>query len=126
MKLAAMDLVLVGLGGVAGAISRYVIAVLLEGRTQTLPVSTITINLIGCLAIGIMFGGGWIDSNDKLKLLLAVGFLGSFTTFSAFALELVRDLEDGRWHMALANLSISVVGGLLAVAIGVWAGRSLA
>src|SRR6187401_821426 len=92
--------------------------------SATFPLGTLAVNVLGCFAIGVL--GGVADARHllsaELRLLLAVGVLGGFTTFSSFAYEthaLARDAEPWR---AVANVAASVVLGLAAC----WAGYALA
>ena len=81
------------------------------------PWSTLAVNLLGCLAIGAM--AGVIEKHHvfktELRLLLIVGLLGGFTTFSAFGFETVYLLKRAAWSAALLNVAASVLGGLAAV-----------
>lgn len=124
------DLVLVGLGGWLGAVSRYVLD---RWVTQWVgvpfPVGTLTINLLGCLALGFL--GTLV--RDRLAflprevwLLASYGFLGAFTTFSTFGFETLRMLEDQRLAAAAGYVLASVLGGLLACYLGAVMARNLA
>ncbi len=90
------------------------------------PWGTFAVNVTGALLIGILFvvlterGIG----HDHLRLLLVVGLLGGYTTFSSYALEAVNLIESGDWAMALLYLVGSNVAGLLACTIGIWATRA--
>ena len=79
--------------------------------------------LSGCLLIGWLYGCGWLNSNERIRLLVAVGFFGAFTTFSAFALETVRLWESGQAWWGAINVGISLVGGLVFVVLGVIIGK---
>lgn len=124
------DLVLVGLGGWLGAVSRYVLD---RWVTQWVgvpfPVGTLTINLLGCLALGFL--GTLV--RDRLAfvprevwLIASYGFLGAFTTFSTFGFETLRMLEDQRLAAAAGYVLASVLGGLLACYVGALMARNLA
>lgn len=124
------DLVLVGLGGWLGAVSRYVLD---RWVTQWVgvpfPVGTLTINLLGCLALGFL--GTLV--RDRLAflprevwLIASFGFLGAFTTFSTFGFETLRMLEDHRLAAAAGYVLASVLGGLLACYVGALMARNLA
>ena len=87
------------------------------------PLATFIINLLGCLAIGILYGL-WLDRPDLSPVLqqgLMVGFLGAFTTFSTFSLDAWRLAEDGQGLMALGYVLLSVCLCLTAT----WAGLML-
>lgn len=121
-----MRTLLIGLGGFVGSVSRY----WLSGLTQDLaprtvfPVGTLTVNVLGCLAIGVLSeladARGYFSPDTRA--LLIVGLVGGFTTFSTFANETVNAIRDGSFGLALSNVLLSVGACLLAV----WAGRTLA
>jgi len=121
-------LVLVALGAALGGVARYAVAGAVQARIGPLfPLGTLAVNVLGCAAIGALTGSGYaIGLSDEARLLLVVGLLGSFTTFSAFGYETVALLAGGRYGAAalsaLANVGLSmgaVVAGHLA-ARGVW------
>lgn len=114
------EILFVGLGGFAGSVLRYLAgkaAVALDFTSY--PYATLTVNLVGCLLIGLFWG--ILDRTrlaDFLNPLLVVGFCGGFTTFSSFAGELWRMTDRGAWFPAVAYLTVSVVVGVLLVAAG--------
>jgi CrcB protein len=117
---------LVALGGGAGSVLRYQVGVLALrcSEFQRFPVATVLVNVLGCLAAGWLWGyserwGGW---SEELRLAVLVGFLGGFTTFSAFGLETFLMVKRGAFGVALTYLLASLVLGVLAV----WAGYTLA
>ncbi|MEM9405958.1 MAG: fluoride efflux transporter CrcB [Acidobacteriota bacterium] len=115
----------VGLGGALGSCLRFAVAKLIPTPTDGVPWATVAVNLVGCLLIGAVVG--WSAGRDVLdergRALVVTGFLGGLTTFSAFGLETVRLIESGRTGGALAYLAAQLLGGLLAVVIGLWIGR---
>ncbi|MCB2202274.1 fluoride efflux transporter CrcB [bacterium] len=118
-------LILVGVGGFAGAISRYVLSGLAHRLLgSSFPWGTLAVNLIGCFLIGglMVFAEDRAVLSPQTRLLLGVGFLGAFTTFSTFGYESLELLRDKQLFYLALNLLVSVVGGLTAV----WAGRALA
>jgi len=107
-----------------GSVFRYSASVLTEKYVRGgFPWATFCVNLVGCLAIGMMIGllGKQPSANPDMKLLLVTGFCGGFTTFSTFALENVRMIQDGNGLSALLYIVLSVLLGGLAV----WAGTIL-
>jgi CrcB protein len=120
---------IIGLGGAAGANARWFLGEWARGRWgAAFPWGTLLINVAGSFAIGLLgalllrYGGG-----QNARLLLGVGFLGAFTTFSTFEAELLELLgEPGRWRDALLYAVGSVLLGLLAVWLGVTLVRLLA
>lgn len=121
-----LELLLIGLGGALGAISRYAIAeVTKKAFAGTFPLGTLIANLAGCFMIGLIFGSGHVNSSHPVRLGFGVGFLGALTTFSTFGVETVNHLNDGRWPIAFFNVVISVGLGLVFVFAGMIAGRKL-
>lgn len=116
------NILIVGMGGFIGASLRY----LLSGWVQRLsgqagfPYGTIAVNLLGCLLIGFLGGlavnRGLFASESRLFLL--IGVLGGFTTFSTFGYETLTLLRDGQLVIAITNVGIQVVIGVVAVWIG--------
>jgi len=100
--------------GVGSAVSRYI--------TTPFPIGTFSINVIGSLIIGILFGlvsrNQWLQEGGML--LLASGFCGGFTTFSTFALENVTLMQKGQSFMAVLYTGVSLVIGLLLCRLGIW------
>lgn len=124
------DLLVVALGGAAGAICRYLFGLWAVARWGgTFPFGTLAINVSGCLALGF-FGSLVLDRTWLLppewRLFVAVGFLGAYTTFSAFGLETLRLMETGATGAAVLYVGGSVGAGLLATWLGSILARMLA
>lgn len=121
-----MQLLIIGLGGFLGTILRYVLGGLVQGGagSSSFPWGTLTINLLGCFGIGLLAelseARGFL--RPEMRGFLMVGFLGGFTTFSAFANETVNAIRDTAMTIALVNILASVGLGLVAV----WTGRLVA
>lgn len=116
-----MEIVWVGIGGAIGSIGRYLVGRELTERIGGLfPWGTFTVNVVGAFLIGVLFallterGIG----HDHLRLLLVVGFLGGFTTFSSYTLEAVNLLESGHTGTALLYLLGSNLLGLAVCVAG--------
>ncbi len=114
-------LLMIAGGGAVGAVSRYYLA----GWTQrlaggTFPLGTLTVNVLGCLLIGILgaFFGGPHLVRQEYRLLMMIGLLGGFTTFSTFGLETVALINEGQLAQAGLNVLLSNALGLLAVLLG--------
>ena len=121
-----MDILLVGLGGALGAISRYLVGNII-GKTlgTALPYGTFLINIVGCFGMGLLMT--FIVDRQLLppmaRLVLCVGFLGGFTTFSSFGYETLALLHNGRLLAALGYSCGSVMLGVLAAALGAYIAR---
>ena len=115
---------LVAIGGALGAVARATVSTTIQARwPSTLPWGTIVVNVVGCLALGLLAGA--LDARPHLnpawRTFGAVGVLGAFTTFSTFENETLALLQRGELPAALVNVGVSVALGLLAV----WTGHTL-
>jgi CrcB protein len=124
-----MTLVLIAVGGAAGAVSRYLIQGWVEqfagGR---LPWGTFVVNISGSFFLGVVFSLA-IDRailSPEVRVPLMIGFISSYTTFSTLMLESWRLVEEGDIVFALGNLVVSVAVGMAAVIAGLALGRYLA
>ena len=118
-----MRLLLVALGGAVGAVARYGVGVAAVRLAEAgLPAGTWAVNALGSLAIGLALP---LVADDRTRLALVVGVLGSFTTFSTFSADTVLLWEAGRRTLAVANAAGSVVVGVASVALGLALGRGL-
>jgi len=123
------QILLVAVGGAVGSVLRHltnVWTVRLFG--PGFPWGTLTVNLVGCFLMGVIvevlarrFGGA-----TELRLLLATGLLGGFTTFSAFSLDFATLYQRGAMLEAFAYLAGSVVLSLAGVFLGLWLARTVA
>jgi len=113
--------ILVGLGGFAGATARWGLSTAIKSTLDVaaFPYPTFIINLLGCLTIGIAYS--LLEHNEALKLLLVVGFLGGFTTFSTFGLEIFSLIRLQSVTTAALYAGLSTILGVLLV----WAGYRL-
>jgi fluoride exporter len=125
MPITLINVLLVGAGGFVGSALRFVVGtwVMRMAGTPVFPYGTLTVNILGCLVIGLLAGlaeGRQLFSNE-VRLLVFFGVLGGFTTFSAFGFESVVLLRDGRVVLGLANAGLQISLCLGAV----WAGLSI-
>lgn len=116
-------------GAVLGAGSRYYLGLWLASKLGAgFPYGTFLVNVTGCLVLGF-FGTMAAERAafvpTELRMLVAVGFAGSFTTFSTFGYETIRLLEEGELLLALSYSLGSVLAGLVAVYLGVVVARVL-
>lgn len=120
---------LVMAGGAIGAAARYQL-----GRLTThlmgpgYPWGTLAANLLGGFAMGLLVGilARFVDGGEQLRLFIAVGVLGGFTTFSSFSLEVMLMIERGQAATAFSYIAASVVGAVGMLALGLWAVRIIA
>jgi len=116
------DLLLVGVGGFAGSVSRYYLGglVLHLFAASRFPLATLTVNTLGCLAIGAI--AGLAEHTDLVspatRLFLLTGVLGGFTTFSAFGFETFALGRGQLWSAATLNVGLHLIVALPAVWIG--------
>jgi len=121
-----LKFLLIAVGGAVGSILRY----LLHGSVQrwvdplhsgvVFPLGTLTVNVLGCLVIGVLaglFAGPW-PLREEYRIGLTVGLLGGFTTFSTFGLESFGLANQGSLRMALAYMLASCLLGFAAVLVG--------
>ena len=108
-------------GGAIGAVLRYICAVVLN--RGAFPFGTVLVNIVGSFVIGVF--AAWLlsrpendVSSENLRLFLAVGLLGGFTTFSAFSLETMKMFQTGMSVQGISYVAISVLGSLAAVFLG--------
>lgn len=99
-----MNWLMVALGGVSGALSRYALIVMFEDITRktSFPWVILGVNVLGSLLAGLLFALAherqWLSVSQQH--LLSVGFLGAFTTYSAFSVDCVRLMQAGQWMLA--------------------------
>jgi fluoride exporter len=110
-------------------VARYLVSVTVERTMERLPpMGTFAVNMIGCALVGVFVGlslqrPALVTAN--LRLFLVVGFCGGFTTFSAFGYDTVALLQGRHPALALLNIGMHVVGGLIAVWLGLMAARMI-
>ena len=111
---------LVFLGGGLGSALRYIVASAMNQYSKVLPFGTFTVNMLGCLLIGLILGYAQKENTltSNQTLLLATGFCGGFTTFSAFANENLELKKNGE----ILNLSVYTIGSILVGVLAVFIG----
>lgn len=101
---------------------RYVLSQLIQTKTIGFPYGTLTVNVVGCLLIGLVYGmAEKMGLSNEWKLFLATGVIGGFTTFSAFSFESISLIRDGHAGSAMIYIICSVALGLLATWLGILA-----
>lgn len=126
-----LDILAVALGGALGASARYGVAraamALFKEHPLALPAATLTVNVAGCLAVGLVLP--WLLSREDdgsphhLRLLVVVGALGAFTTYSTFGVETVMLWREGKMGFAFGSVALHLVLGFAAVAVGALIGE---
>jgi fluoride exporter len=114
--------------GAAGTLARYELQGIVQHRAHSIfPTGTLVVNLLGCLLLGgiTQYGLHRLALPPDWRVGISIGFLGAFTTFSTFSLETLRLIEDGEWVRALLYMGISLIGGLVAIVIGMRIADSL-
>lgn len=115
-----MTVVVVALGGALGAVSRYLLGSWIQAMSGgSFPWGTWTVNVLGSLLLG--FAMVWLAetlASAEVRLFVAMGFLGSFTTFSTFSFETVELVREGLWMRAGIYSLGSLAIGVLAVVTG--------
>ncbi len=117
---------LIALAGGLGAITRYGLAGLVQKTTGSeFPWGTVAVNVLGCFLFGVL----WSVMESRLSIpretrtIILVGFMGSFTTFSTFAFETTRLLQDAEWLLATGNIALQNIAGIAVLLLGLAVGR---
>ena len=116
----------VGAGGFLGAIARYAVGVWIETFwRRDFPLATFLVNVSGCFILGFFLAIATerMNISPMMRLLVATGFVGAYTTFSTFEYETQRLTTTGAFGWALVNVLASVAIGFLAIRLGVQLGR---
>lgn len=125
---AAMNFLLVMMGGAVGSAGRYAVGRLTFGTLgPNYPWGTLVVNLTGGFLMGL-FAGMLARSSggEHSRLLIGVGVLGGFTTFSAFSLDAALMVERGQWGLAITYALVSVIGSVIALFAGLYLVRAVA
>jgi CrcB protein len=115
------NIFIIGIGGFLGAISRYGVALWIGQRWgRNFPLGTFVINVSGSFLIGLLMSllTERFMVNPQWRLMLVVGFLGAYTTFSTFEYETGTLMKDGEWLIAGLNVVLSVFAGFVALKLG--------
>ncbi len=116
----ALGFILVGAGGAAGSIVRYLLSLLTQKYSVTFPLGTLGSNLAGCLLIGTIYQIS-VDTeflSPETRLLLATGFCGGFTTMSSFIYELMQFLRTGDHLYGALYFGVTLLGSAAAFLFG--------
>jgi len=126
----SFQILLVAAGGATGAVGRFLVSLLVRSSgAGVFPWATFGVNLAGCLLMGLLIGWLWRlppGTSQAVRLFGGVGVLGGFTTFSAFSLELFQLIERRDMWPVLTYAGGSLLGGLIAFAVGLYFMRAVA
>ena len=121
------NVLLVALGSMLGGVARYTLSLgIAQWYVSEFPYGTFVVNIVGCFLVGAFYGSAerWDWFSPDLRLMLTAGFCGGFTTFSSFAYENVRLLQDRDLLTFGTYAVLSVVLGLLAAFGGLCLARA--
>jgi CrcB protein len=119
---------MVGVGGCLGSILRFWLGSYIGGKMGTrFPYGTFLVNMSGSFLIGLVlaFLTARSQSSPYWRYLIAIGFIGGYTTFSSFEYETLRAIQDGQFTIGLLNIVLSVVLGFLIVWTGAMVGKAI-
>jgi CrcB protein len=118
-----VTVLLVALGAAVGAPLRYLLDRTVQSRHDSaVPWGTLTVNVVGCLVLGVLVG---LPVPAPLAALLGTGFCGALTTYSTFGYETLRLLQNRTYTLAVLNVVVSLVAGLGAAYLGITAAAAL-
>jgi CrcB protein len=119
------NLIIIGVAGFVGANVRYLVSLWAAQQFgQSFPWGTLLINLTGSCLLGVFLGwsGNHLTADPRLRLFIAVGFFGAYTTFSTYATDSMRMLGSGDWLGAVGNILgtnfLCLVGAVTGLALG--------
>ncbi len=124
-----MRYLIIAVGAALGANARYLVGIWAAGRWGIdFPYGTLLVNLVGSFVLGFLLAAGTsrLAIAAELRLFLAVGFLGSFTTFSSYTVESIALLQAGNWGAGLLNMAANNLAGSACAVVGMVLGRALA
>jgi fluoride exporter len=123
-----LKLLLIAFAGALGTLARYGLGGWVHALNHTsFPWGTVAVNLLGCLAFGVVWSvaEGRLNFSSEARTIVLVGFMGGFTTFSSFIFETGQLLRDAEWLFALGNFTLQNIGGLAVLILGMALGRLL-
>jgi fluoride exporter len=124
-----IKLSLIALAGAAGTLCRYglggFVQGMQEGKLPSFPWGTVAVNLLGCLVFGLIFSAleRRMMLGGEVKIVLLLGFMGGFTTFSSYMFELAEQLRDNQWFAAAYYFALHNLGGWATMILGLFLGK---
>ncbi len=114
------NVAVVGAGSFIGGAARYLVSLLMKGIGKGFPWATLSVNLVGCFLIGLLWGlfSRTASEGSNWALFLTVGLCGGFTTFSTFSKEALMMLQSGNLWGFAGYIALSVIAGIALVAAG--------
>ena len=113
-----MSILLIGLGGFTGAISRYFVGIFIDYIGLNSNISTLLVNITGSFFMGLLFYFFSNSSSDFYKMFFIIGFLGSFTTFSAFSLDAMNLFLASEYFNFFIYITLSVILSIIFIFFG--------
>jgi fluoride exporter len=115
-------ILMIGIGGFIGTVCRYLLSLFVQNKfLSTFPFGTMSVNIIGCFLIGIIYAlSDRGNISVEWRLFIATGILGGFTTFSSFSNETVGMLRDSQYGYAILYVLSTVIIGILATFAGIF------
>ena len=123
-----MNYLWIALGAVAGAIARYALSgYIARAFSSAFPYGTLIVNVSGSLVLGffLVLAGERMLLDPRWRMLLAIGFCGSYTTFSSYAFESFAQMESGQWMMMAINIAANNALCLGAIILGAALARGM-
>ena len=119
------NILAVGAGSFIGGVARYLVSLAMKGIGKGFPWATLTVNLLGCLLIGLLWGFLSRNATESSSwgLFLTVGLCGGFTTFSTFSKEALTMLQAGQIDGFATYVVVSVLAGIAMAALGYYVAR---
>jgi CrcB protein len=111
---------MIALGGALGALARFLVS-----GWFVFPLGTLAVNLVGSFVMGLAYVVLTSRGLDRMMFFAMAGFLGAFTTFSAFSLDVFKLIEAERMADAIGYVAVSVIGTVVALFIGVFLAKGL-
>lgn len=110
---------LIASGGFFGAIARFLISEEFRKKTKHYPLATMIVNLLGSFLIGVFMS---LNASEQMTFLIGLGFLGAFTTFSTFSVNVIQLYKEGRYLITFLFIVINFVGSIGLCLIGYFLG----